>query len=100
MNYSTTENELLVVVFCLNKFYSYLIGCPIVYFTDYAALKYLLSKKEAKPRLIQLILLLQEFDLVIKDKKGVESVVVDHLSKFTFVDHTESKLIRDTFPDK
>ena len=80
LNYSTTEKELLAVVFALDKFRSYLIGSPITVFTDHAALKYLLTKKDAKPRLIRWILLLQEFNLSIKDKKGVENVIADHLS--------------------
>ena len=81
------------MVFALDKFCSYLIGYPIFCFTNHATLKYLLSKKEVKPRLIQWILFLQEFDLVIKDKKGVENVVANHLSRLTFVDYTESKPI-------
>ncbi|MGV8048625.1 Ty3/Gypsy family RNase HI domain-containing protein, partial [Mycobacterium kansasii] len=66
VNYSTTEKELLAVVFALDKFRSYLIGSKIIIYTDHAALKYLLSKNDAKPRLIRWILLLQEFDLEIR----------------------------------
>ena len=58
MNYSTTEKELLAVVFALDKFRAYLIGSPITIFTDHSALKYLLSKKDAKARLIRWLLLL------------------------------------------
>lgn len=68
-NYTTTEKELLAVVFALDKFYAYLVGSFIVVFTDHSALKYLLTKQNAKARLIRWILLLQEFNLHIKDKK-------------------------------
>ncbi|KAM1787839.1 hypothetical protein ACFX11_038202 [Malus domestica] len=80
LNYSTTEKELLAVVFALDKFRSYLIGTKVIVYTNHAALKYLLTKKEAKPRLIRWMLILQEFDIEIRDKKGSKNVVADHLS--------------------
>ena len=77
LNYSTTEKEMLTVVFVLKKFRSYLIGCKIIVFTYHIALIYLLTKKNAKARLIRWVLLLQEFDLEFKDKKDTENVVAD-----------------------
>ena len=99
INYTTTEKELLAVVFALDKFRSYLIGSKITVFTDHAALKYLLSKQDAKARLIRWILLLQEFDLEIKDKKGVENVVADHLSRLETKD-SSSLPIAENFLDE
>jgi hypothetical protein len=72
LNYATIEKELLAVAFAIDKFRSYLVGAKVIVFTDHAALKYLLTKKDAKPCLLRWILLLREFDLEIKDKKGVE----------------------------
>ncbi|RVW29426.1 Retrovirus-related Pol polyprotein from transposon 17.6 [Vitis vinifera] len=88
-NYTTTEKELLAVVFALDKFRNYLLGTSIVIFTDHSALKYLLNKKDAKARLIRWILLLQEFNIQIKDKQGVENVVADHLSRVKVESHFE-----------
>ena len=81
INYTTTEKELLAVVYALEKFQPYILGSKIIIYTDHAALKYLLSKKEAKQRLIRCVLLLQEFDFEIKDKNGSENSVADHLSR-------------------
>ena len=86
-------------VFALDKFREYLVGAPIVIFTDHSALKYLVNKKDSKTRLIWLILLFQEFNLKIKDNKCVKNMVVDHLSRI-YVEHIpKSPPINEEFPD-
>ena len=99
-NYSTTEKEFLAVVFALEMFRSYIVGSSLTIFTDHAALKYLISKQDTKPRLTRWILLYQEFNLTIKDKKGVENVVADHLSRLIPKTTSEGLPIGDTFPDE
>jgi len=84
LNYATTEKELLAIVFAIDNFRSYLVGAKVIVYTDHAALKYLLTKKYAKPQLIQWIILLEEFDIEIRDKKGVENLVADHLSRLQY----------------
>ncbi|CAA7057648.1 unnamed protein product [Microthlaspi erraticum] len=95
--YATTEKELLAVVFAFEKFRSYLVGSKVIVHTDHAALKYLLTKKDAKPRLLRWILLLQEFDLEIKDKKGIDNGVADHLSRMKIDDDVP---LDDSLPDE
>ena len=99
-NYTTTEKELLAVVYALDKFRSYLIGSDIVIFTDHSALKYLLTKQNSKARLIRWVLFLQEFNIQIRDKKGVENVVSDHLSILTIAHNTHNPPIFDEFPEE
>ena len=99
-NYTTTEKEFLAVFFALEKFRSYIVGSPVTIFTDHAALKYLLSKKDTKPWLTRWILLCQEFNLTIKDKKGVENVIADHLSWLVPKSSSHGVLIGHSFPNK
>ena len=68
MNYITTEKELFTVIFVLDKFCSYLIYSSTIVYFDHAAVRYLMSKQDAKSRLIRWVLLLQEFNLTIKKK--------------------------------
>ena len=96
-NYTTIENERLVVVYALDKFQAYLVGSDIIIFPYHSALKYLLTKQDAKARLIIWVLLLQEFNLQIKDKKWVENVVANHLSKLTIAHNTQNPPINDEF---
>ena len=81
LNYATTEKELLAIVFAFDKFRPYLIGNKVIVHTDHSTIKYLMTKRDAKLRLIRWVLLLQEFDLEIKDKKRIENLVADHLSR-------------------
>nr|GEW22972.1 reverse transcriptase domain-containing protein [Tanacetum cinerariifolium] len=80
-NYTTTEKEMLAVVYAFKKFRSYLIMNKCMVHTNHSALKYLFAKKDAKARLLRWVLLLQEFDFDVLDMKGAENLAADHLSR-------------------
>ena len=98
INYATNEKELLDIVFVFDKFRPYLIGNRVIVHNDHSAIKYLMNKKDAKPRLIRWVLLLQEFDLEIKDKKGTKNLVAGHISRLE--GPSKEIQINDDFPDE
>ncbi|XP_070014060.1 uncharacterized protein [Nicotiana sylvestris] len=101
LNYTVTEKEMLAVTFTFDKFRSYLIGSKVIVYTDHATIRYLIEKKESKPHLIHWVLLLQEFDLEIHDRKGTENQVADYLSRLEGAEKkVEVEDIKETFPDE
>ncbi|KAK1692196.1 hypothetical protein QYE76_008893 [Lolium multiflorum] len=98
-NYATTEKELLVVVFACDKFRSYIVDSKVTIHTDHAAIRYLMQKKDAKPRLIRWVLLLQEFDLHIVDRKGADNPVADNLSRLENIAY-DPVPVNDSFPNE
>nr|GFA77587.1 DNA-directed DNA polymerase [Tanacetum cinerariifolium] len=79
-NYTTTEKEMLAVVYAFENFHSYLIMNKSIVYTDHSALKYLFAKKDTKACLLRWILLLQEFDFKVIDTRRAENYAADHLS--------------------
>ncbi|GJW23353.1 reverse transcriptase domain-containing protein [Tanacetum coccineum] len=100
LHYTTTEKEMLAVVYALEKFRPYLVLSKTIVYTDHSAIKYLMAKQDAKSRLLRWVLLLQEFNIEIRDKKGAENVAADHLSRLEnpHKSELEKKDITESFP--
>ncbi|GJY89954.1 reverse transcriptase domain-containing protein [Tanacetum coccineum] len=98
--YTTTEKEMLAVVYAFEKFRSYLVMNKCTVYTDHSALKYLFAKKDSKARLLRWVLLLQEFDFDVVDTKGAENLAADHLSRLENPHENEldPKEINEKFP--
>nr|GEX78545.1 hypothetical protein [Tanacetum cinerariifolium] len=99
-HYTTTEKELLAVVYAFEKSRPYLVLSKTIVYTNHSDLKYLLAKQVPKLRFLWWILLLQEFDVIIRDKKGAENLAAEHLSRLEnpHQDELEKKEITETFP--
>nr|GEV66540.1 reverse transcriptase domain-containing protein [Tanacetum cinerariifolium] len=91
---------MLAVVYAFEKFRPYLVLSKSIVYADHSALKYLFSKQDAKPRFLRWVLLLQVFDITIRDKKGSENLVADHLSRLEnpHKDMFENKDVNENFP--
>nr|GEU63007.1 reverse transcriptase domain-containing protein [Tanacetum cinerariifolium] len=99
-NYTTTEKEMLAVVYAFEKFRSYFIMNKSIVHTNHSAFKYIFAKKDAKARLLRWVLLLQEFDFKVLDIKGAENLAADHLSRLEnpYENVLDPKEINETFP--
>nr|GEY75854.1 reverse transcriptase domain-containing protein [Tanacetum cinerariifolium] len=113
-NYTTTEKEMLAVVYAFEKFWSYLIMNKCIVYTDHFALKYLFAKKiqrrycsvgfysskNSKAILLCWVLLLQEFTFKVIDTKGAEDLAADHLSRLENPHQNvlDPKEINESFP--
>ncbi|GJV31955.1 reverse transcriptase domain-containing protein [Tanacetum coccineum] len=99
-HYTTTEKEMLAVVYAFEKFWYYLILNKRIMYTDHSALKYLFAKKDSKARLLLWVLLLQEFDFNVIDTKGAENLAADHLSRLEnpYESVLDPKEINEKFP--
>nr|GFA06165.1 reverse transcriptase domain-containing protein [Tanacetum cinerariifolium] len=99
-NYTTTEKEMLAVVYAFEKFRSYLIMNKSIVYTDQSAIKYLFVKKDSKARLLNWVLLLQEFTFKVIDTKGAENLAADHLSRIENPHQNvlDPKEINESFP--
>ena len=90
INYTMTKKEVVLVVSVFQKFRPYLIGSNAIVFIDHAALKQLLPKGDAKLKLVRQMLFLQEFDCGIRDRKGSENSIADHLSRIVYTMDTKA----------
>src|SRR4051812_42407250 len=96
-NYATTQKEFLAVVFACDKFRQCIVDSKVIIHTDHAAIKYLMDKKDAKPWLIRCVLLPQEFDLQIVDRKGADNPVANNLSRMEDIPH-DGIPVNNSFP--
>nr|GEY70687.1 reverse transcriptase domain-containing protein [Tanacetum cinerariifolium] len=98
--YTTTKKELQAVVYAFEKFWPYLVLSKSIVYTDHSALKYLFNKQDDKPRLLRWVLLLQEFDITVRYKKGAENLAADHSSRLENPHQSviNKKEINETFP--
>jgi hypothetical protein len=97
-NYTVTEKSFLVVIHAINKFHHYITGYPIILYTSYSAIKYLDNKPITNGRVTRWLLLLQEFDITIKDRPERENFVADFMSRIPKIDY--SLTVEDQFSDE
>eukprot|EP00253_Pinus_taeda_P012698 PITA_12698 len=98
LNYTVTEKEFLVVIHVVNKFRHYITGYLVILYTDHSTIKYLAKKPITNGRITRWLILLQEFDITIKDRPGKENPVADFLSRMP--KPIDAAAVEDQFPDE
>jgi hypothetical protein len=98
LNYTVIEKDILVVIHAINKFRHYITGYPIILYTDHSAIRYLANKPITNGRVTRWLLLLQEFDITIKDRPGRENLIANFLSHIPKIDNSLTD--EDRFPDE
>eukprot|EP00253_Pinus_taeda_P008113 PITA_08113 len=98
LNYTVTEKEFLAFIHAINKFRHYITGYPVILYTDHSAIKYLENKPVTNDRITRWLILLQEFDITIKDRPGKENPVADFLSRMP--KPVDAAIVEDQFPDE
>jgi len=98
LNYTMIEKEFLVVIHAVNKFRHYITGYPVVLYTDHSTIKYLANKPITNGRVTRWLILLQEFDITIKDRPGKENPVADFLSRMP--KPADIAVVEDEFPNE
>jgi hypothetical protein len=96
LNYTVIEKEFLVVIHAINKFCHYITGYPFILYTDHSTIKYLANKPITNGQVTRWLLLLQEFDITIKDQPEREILIADFLSRIPKID--DSLTVEDQFP--
>nr|GEX53657.1 reverse transcriptase domain-containing protein [Tanacetum cinerariifolium] len=98
--YTMMEKELLAVVDAFEKFQPYLVLSKSIVYKNHSALIYLFNMQDAKLRFLRWVLLLQKFDITVRDKKGAEKLATDHLSRLKnlYQSVLDKKEINETFP--
>jgi hypothetical protein len=98
LNYTVAEKEFLAVIHAINKFLHYIIGYLVILYTDHSAIRYLTNKLITNGRVTRWLLLLQEFDITIKDRPGRENLVTNFLSCIPKTN--DSLIVENQFPDE
>lgn len=98
LNYTVTKKEFLAVIHAVNKFRHYITGYPVILYTDHSAIKNLANKPVTNGRITRWLILLQDFDITIRDRPGKENPVVDFLSRIP--KSMETAAVEDQFPDE